>query len=195
MNQGHRVNGMRMGFSAIPNTMVLPGVFVIAEYDFQKLPGMPPRADLNSVSMPSVLDCRAEKRSSWRMGTLCMITWRQSTGSASGIRQIKCEQIINRACAALHITSVIIVSRIIRRTLNVPLNNVIYVHILNNRLDVSSIEGNAIFRQDLIYLFQGQSFGGGHVIDIIEVTQDIAFHDFLLDGVLPIVDNDGLKGF
>jgi hypothetical protein len=28
---------------------------------------MPLRADLNSVSMPSVLDCRAEKRSNWRM--------------------------------------------------------------------------------------------------------------------------------
>ena len=41
----------------------------MAEYDSQKLPGMPPRADLNSVSMPSVLDCRAEKRSSWRMFT------------------------------------------------------------------------------------------------------------------------------
>ena len=35
-----------------------------------KTAGMPPRADLNSVSMPSVLNCRAEKRSSWRMGSV-----------------------------------------------------------------------------------------------------------------------------
>jgi len=39
----------------------------MAAYDAQKLPGMPPRADLNSVSMPSVLDCREEKMSSWGM--------------------------------------------------------------------------------------------------------------------------------
>ncbi|MDZ4122664.1 MAG: hypothetical protein U1E02_00565, partial [Hydrogenophaga sp.] len=47
--------------------MVPPCVLANAEYDSQKLPGNPPRADLNSVSMPSVLDWRAENRSSWRM--------------------------------------------------------------------------------------------------------------------------------
>ena len=62
MNQGHRVNGMRMAFSAAPSKMVPPWVLAMAEYDSQKLPGMSPRADLNSV-----LDCRAEKRSSWRI--------------------------------------------------------------------------------------------------------------------------------
>lgn len=42
----------------------------MAADDFQKLPGMPPRADLNSVPMPSVLDCSAVKRLSWSMGLL-----------------------------------------------------------------------------------------------------------------------------
>ena len=43
-------------FSATPSTMLPPCVLANAEYDSQKLPGKPPRADLNSVSMPSVLD-------------------------------------------------------------------------------------------------------------------------------------------
>jgi hypothetical protein len=52
-----------VGFLATPNTIEPPWVLAMAEYDVQKLPGMPTRADLNLVSMPSVLDCRADKRS------------------------------------------------------------------------------------------------------------------------------------
>ncbi len=43
-----------MGFLATPNTIEPPWVLAMAEYDVQKLPGMPTRADLNLVSMPSV---------------------------------------------------------------------------------------------------------------------------------------------
>ncbi len=59
----------------------------------------------------------------------------------------------------------------------------------------SVIEGNAIFRQGLIYLFQGQSFGRCYVIGVTEVPQDVALRDLLLDRVLPEVDNDRLKSF
>ena len=35
-------------------------VLALAKYDSQKLPGMPPRANLNSIAMSSTLDGRAE---------------------------------------------------------------------------------------------------------------------------------------
>lgn len=67
VNLGRRVSGVLMGFSVTTKAMVPRRMLEMAERDYRKLPGMPPLSDLTSVSIPSVLDCRAEKWSSLRM--------------------------------------------------------------------------------------------------------------------------------